>query len=65
MADTGLDIANRSMNDIPEMPDSPKAMNDMLKDAFAQAQKLALEREIMTMIHKLIMDSIKKIGQAA
>ncbi|OZG72644.1 hypothetical protein BTA51_14030 [Hahella sp. CCB-MM4] len=67
MAEVNTNFTNMSLEDAKnfEVPDSPEAMNAMLKDLYAQAEKNAMEREILSMIHKLIMDAIKKIGQAA
>ncbi|MDG9668382.1 hypothetical protein [Hahella sp. CR1] len=48
-----------------DVPSSPDAMLDMMKGMYEEAEKNALKRELMSLIHKLIMDAIKKIGQAA
>ncbi|ABC31807.1 hypothetical protein EUZ85_09915 [Hahella sp. KA22] len=67
MAEVSNNFTSMTLDDASNfaVPDSPEAMNAMLKDLYAQAEKNAMEREILSLIHKLIMDAIKKIGQAA
>lgn len=62
-----LSIGNMSQNDVSTLsvPSSPDGMLGMMQDVFAQAQQLALKREIAALLNKLTMDCIKKIGQAA
>ncbi|MEJ2042881.1 MAG: hypothetical protein P8X74_01495 [Reinekea sp.] len=61
------DISNMSLDDVKGMqiPDSPEAALGILQEMYKKAQKLTLQREVMSLLQKLIQDTIKKIGQAA
>jgi len=63
----GVDVSNMSLDDIEnmEVPSDPNEALAMLQGIFKQAEELAMKREILTLLHKMIQDTIKKIGQAA
>jgi len=63
-----IDINGMNLDSVDSLNTSgmtPAAMLGIMKGIYAQTEQESLKREIMSVIHKMIMDTIKKIGQAA